>query len=225
MQIGTPPWDRDKAIAALPEFFELYKERPIKDNKAGMRFPHMFATWYMLKQLAPPFVIESGIWQGQSTWLIEQVCSRVVSLDIDLEQRKYISPDVEYFETDLSTLETGQLPEGSVVFFDDHQDAYTRILQSRAKGYKHLIFEDNYPAGYGDCHSLKKAWEKPALANRLKEWIDVYAEFPPIVAPPSTRFSTNWDQFDTPSPLVEGLDNPYSLDAQTYTWICYVRLN
>ena len=35
----------------------------------------------------------------------------------------------------------------------------TRCLQQcHWFGFKHIIFEDNYPAGRGDCYSLKKAF-------------------------------------------------------------------
>jgi hypothetical protein len=226
MQIGVPPWTREEAVAALSEFFELYKKRPIANNRAGMKFPHMFATWFMLKKLDPAFVVESGIWQGQSTWLIEQACPKatIVCLDIDLDQRKYVSKTATYFETDISLINKSKLSRDTVLFFDDHQDAYVRVLQSRRWGFDHLVFEDNYPHGYGDCHSLKKAWTDSGLAKRLHDMVNVYAEFPPIIAPPSTRFSTNWDQFDTPDPLITDRNSPFGMDALTYTWICYVRL-
>ena len=53
----------------------------------------MFATFFILKKLNPSFVIESGVFRGQSTWLIENALpnSEILSIDIDLSKRKYIS--------------------------------------------------------------------------------------------------------------------------------------
>ena len=44
----------------------------------------------------------------------------------------------------------------TVVIFDDHQNALERIKQTKSFGIKHLIFDDNYAPGNGDCYSVKK---------------------------------------------------------------------
>ena len=78
------------AANGLFEIFEkLYEQRPIKNNIHGMRFQHMFATYFILKKLKPSFVIESGVFRGQSTWLIENTLpqANILSIDIDLSQR------------------------------------------------------------------------------------------------------------------------------------------
>ena len=49
-------------------------------------------------------------------------------------------------------------PDNSLAFFDDHQNAYNRLKQCSWYGFKHTIFEDNYPVKQGDCYSLKKAF-------------------------------------------------------------------
>ena len=90
-----PPvqWNNHEIIKYLDEFIELYKEKPIKDNSGGMKFPHMFGLFFLLKNLKPDFVVESGIYKGQSTWLIERTLPNVdlLSLDPHLNNRKYIS--------------------------------------------------------------------------------------------------------------------------------------
>ena len=159
--IGTPTWTRDEVIAALPAFEDVYGRRPIQDNRGGMKAPHAFATWFMARTLAPEVIIESGIWRGQSTWLLEQACpdARIISLDPVLSAREYISERATYHDTDFSELDWTALdPEKTLVFFDDHQNALGRAQQCRWVGLRHLIFEDNYPASCGDCYSLKKAF-------------------------------------------------------------------
>ncbi len=157
--IGELPWSRDDLIAALPEFESVYAQRPIRDNLGGMKSPHMFAVWFIARLLRPAVVIESGVFRGQSTWLFEQALpdARIISIDIDLGAREYISPRATYHDQDFSTIDWSELRgEQTLAFFDDHQNAYTRLQQCRWLGLRHVIFEDNYPSSVGDCYSLKK---------------------------------------------------------------------
>ena len=65
-------FDCQRARESLPEFIEVYRRRPIRDNAGGMGLNHSFATWFILRQMQPRLVVESGVWRGHSTWLIEQ---------------------------------------------------------------------------------------------------------------------------------------------------------
>jgi len=160
VQIGNPPWTRDEIVKSIDEFLELYSKRPIKDNQGGMKSPHMFAVWFMARKLNPDLIVESGIWKGQSTWLLEQACpnSKLVAIDLDLSIREYISDSAAYSDRDFSEQNWASITDRSLVFFDDHQNAYERLQQCRWFGFKNVIFEDNYPANQGDCYSLKKAF-------------------------------------------------------------------
>jgi hypothetical protein len=183
VQLGEAPWSRDELRAALESFAELYARRPIDDNLGGMRSPHMFATWFALRALKPKAVIESGLWYGQSTWLIEQACpeAQLYCIDIDLDRLRYRSERARYFDRDFATLDWSELPLADTVgFFDDHQNAVERVRAARRIGLRHLLFEDNYPAACGDCYSLKKAFmhagfapEAPAggLGDKLKRLV------------------------------------------------------
>lgn len=92
-----------------------------------MKSPHMFATWFMLKKLNPTTVIGSGIWKGQSTWLIEKALSnaKVYSIGLNLERLYYKSDNVTYFDKDFSLLiGLKEDKENTLLFFDDHQNAF-----------------------------------------------------------------------------------------------------
>ena len=75
------------------KFLKIYKNRPIKDNQGGCRINHAFALYYILKILKPKLVIESGIFKGQTTWLIEKTVpkAKLICIDTNLSKRKYIS--------------------------------------------------------------------------------------------------------------------------------------
>lgn len=160
MSIGNPPWNRSEIIGYLDEFEAVYADRPIKDNQGGMKAPHMFAVWFMVRKLDPDLIVESGVWKGQSTWLLEKACpgAELISIDINLKNREYISERAVYSDRDFVEHDWGQISDRTLVFFDDHQNAYKRLQQCKWFGFKHIIFDDNYPISQGDCYSLKKAF-------------------------------------------------------------------
>jgi hypothetical protein len=242
-------------LAALPEFLELHARLPIQNNHGGMRAPHLFGAWFMLRELRPTHVVESGVFKGLGTWLIEQAVpgARLHCIDPDLSQRDYVSPRAEYATCDFSST-SWELPrETTVLFFDDHQNAVERVRLAEALGFRHLIFEDNYPRGHGDCYSLKRALmgEPPpaekTLTGRakallssvgrsvpteayLERVLETYVEFPPVVRAPVTRWGDAWDdvRYPTPKALLDRLltdeERPFETHATSYTWICYARV-
>jgi hypothetical protein len=143
------------------EFYLLYKNKPIANNKYGICFPHAFAIYYFLKKIKPKFIVESGIYKGQSTWLIEKTLpkTKLLSIDIKLETREYISSRIntKYSNLDFSNHDFSKIPRDSLVFFDDHQNFYQRLQQAYFFGFKHIIFEDNYPPDKGDFYTLNHA--------------------------------------------------------------------
>ena len=158
--IGKQPWTRAEMLADIDDFASIYADRPVANNYAGMRAPHMFAVWFMARKLQPDLIVESGIWKGQSTWLLEVACprSKLISIDLNLAAREYISPTAVYSDRDFAEQDWSEATDRSLVFFDDHQNAYRRLQQCSWFGFKHVILEDNYPPSRGDFYSLKKAF-------------------------------------------------------------------
>ncbi len=154
--IGSVPWSVDSLRAAIPEFVTLYAERPFKDNLGGMAFNHCFAAWAILKVLQPPMIIESGVFKGQGTWLIEQASpnSQIICLDVTFERIQWRSKNATYIDRDFSRVDWSDhdLSE-AVALFDDHQNAYRRMKEMHWVGLRRAIFEDNYPIGEGDAYS------------------------------------------------------------------------
>ncbi len=201
---------------SIPEFLEVYNKKPLEgDNHGGMQLPHLFATWYMLRELDPDILIESGTFKGLGTWIMEQACdASIVSIDIR-DQREYISDGVLYFDQDITEYHWPYPIElKTVIHFDDHQNALERIKWAREQGVKHLIFEDNYPIGEGNCVSLK---QHPEVRDFE------YVEFPPVYKTEFTRWKTPWTM-ETPEPILTdpAMFPEFYKEAQSYTWICYV---
>ena len=167
---NIPDWQIEEYIKELKIFKEIYKQRPVKFNKGGMLFPHMFATYFILKKINPTFVIESGVFKGQSTWLIEKTLpnAEILSIDIDLNQRKYISKKVKYSNIDFKYQDFSNIPSDTVVFFDDHVNHYERLKQAKFFNIKNIIFEDNYDVGDGDFYTLKHSYQKVGFNHKSK---------------------------------------------------------
>ena len=245
-QIGKVLWEQDKVIKTMPSFLNLYSKRPIKNNNRGMKIPHAFATWYIIQKIKPQCIIESGVWKGQSTWLLEKTLpnATIFSIDPFLDRRIYKSSKAKYFNTDFNSIQWDKEnidKSKTLLFFDDHQNAVERVKQSKRLDFKHIIFEDNQPPLEGDFYSLKKAFANPwfkfypksyslrknivrflglvpktIISNPcpnewkyLKEVLEIYYEFPPLLKTRYTYGGHDWENenFPTPKPLFKNNDS------------------
>ena len=150
-----------KINSELKSFLNIYKNRPIKNNKGGCRINHAFAIYFILKRLKPKLVIESGIYKGQTTWLIEKTLpkTKLICIDIDLSQRKYISKKAKYSDIDFKFHDFSKIPLNTLVFFDDHVNHLERIKEASFFKIKNIILEDNYNNKGGDFQTIKQLFE------------------------------------------------------------------
>lgn len=158
LSVGRVPWSRENMIGKLQEFAALYEDRPVEDNTGGMKAPHMFMAWFILQSLKPKAIVESGVWLGQGTWFFEKACpdADLFCIDPNLDRIRYRSSRATYFDRDFSAIDWTSLPRSeTVLFFDDHQNAYERVKTARWCGFRHMIFDDNYPSPVGQSYSLK----------------------------------------------------------------------
>jgi hypothetical protein len=152
-------FDRVAALAAVQEFAEVYESRPLRTNAGGMGFNHSFAAWFMLRALRPNIVVESGVWRGHSTWIIESAAPQatVYCFDPRPDRRLYSSQRARYVVDDFSRFDWSQVDTGQAVLFcDDHQNSYERLKAGAWFGFRHYIFEDNFPTEEGDCYSVRQ---------------------------------------------------------------------
>ena len=157
--MNSPAWaTREFFLNGLNAFRAIYEARPIRDNAGGMLSTHMFYTWLTAKTLNPELIIDSGTYKGQSAWLFKQACpnAKIISFDVDTSQREITCEGIEYVDGDFSQYDWSNIPDNSLAFFDDHQNAYNRMQQCSWFGIKNIMFEDNYPPQQGDCYSPKK---------------------------------------------------------------------
>ena len=143
-----------KYLKYLEEFVDVFIKSPIVENSGGMGFNHSYFTYYVMKELTPQLVVESGVWKGHSTYIIESASpnSNIVSLYIDLSRNIYKSKNSKYFETDFNNIDWSSIDgvDDSVCFFDDHKNSLDRLKEMKWWGFKRAIFEDNFPTSEGD---------------------------------------------------------------------------
>ena len=157
---------------SFKKFLEIYERRPFKSNTGGMRLSHCFAFYLFLKKIKPPLIVESGVLRGQGTWLIENICpnAEIICIDIYPHKRIYTSKKAKYYSKDFKYLDWTNIPENSLAFFDDHQNAVDRLIYAKWCGFKHLIFEDNFADSSEPCdtYSLKRAFSNSGFTNTYK---------------------------------------------------------
>lgn len=251
MMIDNNKFKNYDMVKYLDEFKELYESRPILDNDGGMKSPHMFPAWFIIKMIKPKFLIESGVWKGLGTWFFQKASpdTKIFSIDPEPRFRLHTNDNAEYQTEDF--LDTDWLskliPSETLVFFDDHQNCLPRLKKCKELGFKKVIVEDNYPSNQGDCYTPKKILSQEdyvidAAGNRtmhdskLEDYefmmknLKVYQEMNPIFKGDVTRWGDAWEGnvYRTPKPL---LSEDNVLEYQTffyekldYTWICYMEL-
>jgi hypothetical protein len=170
-EIKKIKWNIYEIKDEIKKFIELYKSRPIKNNKGGMLFPHMFALYFILKKIKPELIIESGIYKGQSTWLIEKTLpkSNIISIDTNLKSRIYISKKAHYSDIDFKFQNFSNIPKNTLVFFDDHVNHFERIKEALYFNIKNIVLEDNYKKNSKKCdfYTIKQAYEKSGFKHKV----------------------------------------------------------
>ena len=244
-------WNSEDIKKHIDEFYTLYLSRPIKDNTGGMKSAHMLNAWFVVKQIKPKIIIESGVWKGLGTWLLNNASpeSKIISIDPYPHFREINTDSVEYITNDFLSIDWKNNidTKNTLVFFDDHQDAIKRFKYCKEQNFRYIMYEDNYPYDRGDVYSLKKILSKKPFIIDIggnQEWfnnnvedyeyliktINCYQELPPIFKDQNTRWGNVWDSdgYETPEPL---LDNSYKekypifySERFDYTWICYLEI-
>jgi hypothetical protein len=162
-------WSIKSISNELIKFTSLYKKRPIQENINGVGFDNMFALYFILKKIRPKFIIESGVLRGQTTWIIEKTLpkSKILSIDINLKNRKYISKKVKYSNIDFKFHNFSNIPKNTLAFLDDHQNHLERLKQCKFFGIRNIILEDNYPVASGDFYTIRHAIGKSGFYHPL----------------------------------------------------------
>jgi hypothetical protein len=224
---------RGELLDALYQFARIMRSRPF-DNEQGLRGVSAFALWWFVRRLAPSVVFEVGVWRGFSTWLIEQAAPSAELHCLDplftfehlIPRRRigktYRSRRARYSTQDFSCAPIRELAAGrhAVAFFDDHQNKLPRLLQCKAAGVQHVIFDDNLSVPYTHRTLEHERAADPAVLQRE---IDLYEIFPPLW-PVDLRFGDlRLKEAGMDFPVDRELRDIHR-DRDWYSYVTYVRL-
>jgi hypothetical protein len=140
---------REAVRTATGEFFRLYPGRPVADNSGGSGFADCFWLYTAARLLDPQLVVESGVYRGQTTWLLRQACpqARLHAVDIALEALRFRDPSTHYHQGDWTELALERVDsDRALVFFDDHVSQARRLREAYDRGFRTLLFDDDLEA-------------------------------------------------------------------------------
>jgi hypothetical protein len=242
--LGGVPWTENDIRASAREFLKAYESRPETQAGSGILSPDAFALWFLIREIKPQSILESGVDKGLSTWILEQGAPKgtLFCLCPDPGRREYISERALYSDEDFldfNPAAQGLDPAALTVLFNDHRDAFPRIERCSRLGIKRMLFHGNYPEYLGKRHITPAACLNgegpdgtplfPAEKAFLLDRCSTYYIFPPSFdhAEPVTLEKTL-----ILSPSLFGAFNEardaglrrFSEEMHSYRWTTYLQL-
>lgn len=180
---GGNIWKNNELLRHLDSFLVAFEERhkvfktmdKSNHNVGGNGLFHSFILWATLKNLRPAMVVESGVYIGLNSWLIQKATEEwnptIVLLDphrlgwepLGAETRKMYDlrgadKFVDFEDVNWNAIEKNRT--NAFVFFDDHMDQLHRLRQAHTLGFRHVMFDDNWIAGVGSMFTIKNACDR-----------------------------------------------------------------
>ena len=127
----------------------FYRKNPIHYNNGGNGYNNSLFFYTFLKTIKKcKLVIESGVWKGYMSYVIDQIFNNSSKLKFDISFNKliYKSPKSKYIEDDINTFNfqkfKNSLPN-SIAFFDDHCSQLDRFLKCHNLKIPNMVFDDD----------------------------------------------------------------------------------
>jgi TDG/mug DNA glycosylase family protein len=133
--------------AVVDDFFQAYAERPVQNNEGGTKFADSFWLYALGRLIAPEMIVESGVHRGHSTWLLRAGNPRASMNCFDVSFRSVVWCDsaAAYHEDDWMTADITAHGK-ALCYFDDHINHAQRVIEAHARGFRTLLFDDDFPA-------------------------------------------------------------------------------
>ena len=127
----------------------FYKKNPIHYNNGGNGYNNSLFFYTFLKTTKKcKLVIESGVWKGYMSYVIDQAFNNTSKLKFDINFNKliYRSLKSKYIENDINTFNFEKfknLLPNSIAFFDDHCSQLDRFLKCHNLKIPNMVFDDD----------------------------------------------------------------------------------
>lgn len=138
----------DQLEAYSREFIGIWPGRPAGTNPGGMDIRPLFWLFVITKWLNPSLIVESGVWRGQSTWLLRQAgpAAQFLAFDLNLKRLLYRDRSIIFHENDwMETPVYNPDPDRGLIVFDDHVNQCRRLREAYERGFRRAVFDDNVP--------------------------------------------------------------------------------
>ena len=153
----------------------FYKKNPIYYNDGGNGYNNSLFFYIFLKTIKKcKLVIESGVWKGYMSYIIDQAFKDSFKLKFDISFNKliYKSSKSKYIENDINTFNfdkyKNSLPS-SVAFFDDHYSQLNRFLKCHNLKIPNMIFDDD--VNFETIHS--DGWPSFPTISMLRDKLSI----------------------------------------------------
>lgn len=130
----------------LIKFDQIFREEKITDLNGGMGYNNGLFLFILLSHFQPKNVIESGVWRGFTTYLIDKAIpktGKIFCFDINLNKVEFKSKKASYFENDLSFIDSINYSKVDFAFFDDHVSIYDRLKFCVHNKIKTVVVDDD----------------------------------------------------------------------------------
>ena len=130
----------------IDEFFDSFAEKHWNKSfplHGSTSFGGLFSLYFVTKKVAPRVVIESGVFVGASLHALRNAApgAKIFAYDLDFGPLQYRDDSITYVNSDWMEDENCD-GDGGLVFFDDHINNATRLVQARQRGLRYAIFDD-----------------------------------------------------------------------------------
>ena len=129
LSIGVE-FEKTKLFNCIDRYEKIFRNSKIRDLNGGLGFNNGLFFYVLICHFQPKKILESGVWRGYSTFLIDEatsIDSKIFCFDINLGKREFISKKASYFESDVSQVSEVNFSKIDFAFFDDHVSIYDRL--------------------------------------------------------------------------------------------------
>ncbi len=169
----------ESILESIVECKKFYKNRNLVENKGGSSFNGAVWLYVVAKIMQPEIIIDSGTFRGFSALTMKTAAPKaeVHSFDIEHRHLSYKHPDISYHMKDWSDFKIEAGNKRSLIFFDDHVSQARRVIEASKRGFKKLLFDDNFPAtqlyatGVPAIPTLDMVMDERIEDGELLEWV------------------------------------------------------
>jgi hypothetical protein len=133
----------------IDDFLQRIKSCPVQQTAGGGGVTTAAILWCIARSIDPTRIIESGVFRGFTTWVLEDACPQAerYSCDISFDEVRWSSSTAVYHAKDWSQVDAlkQSVAGKSLAFFDDHVSQLRRVREATERGIRYLVFDDCFP--------------------------------------------------------------------------------